>query len=502
MTIKSLHFLIITAIFYLTLASTAQDWTVWLYHAEDGLLLHLDADGAVLATRTAPTDTGYMMPHQVVFSHNQQWMATLTHADNAFRQRLTLYQVDDERVIFTYDLPALEDLPLNADDNLVLSEDAFSQNDEQFAFVSFIAGVGWTIHIVDIATGNITATLPFDDPQVIQQPYLKSSDIPQIATFQDNIVGFHIANQDSNPSPQGRSYAWFLIPNQVYETLAFPNENHDVLATGETIYPLPDNRYPSDNESIPKNRPHHNLIYVYQMSDETRYPSIARPDLDLLQTWFIQGGERILIKAWEDEIRSRWLIYDRNGTEIRNMPMAGTDVTATDDGFLYLTELNDKAVLVHVNTRIFETAGDTLWVDEGEWQIVSVTATLSDNLLPFAQLENAETPPPSLINSVHRPTAIPTPFPLVYVGREMQIQAFDDGYINLRDAPSTDGEVLALLENGLYVDIVEGPVESGIYTWWKISLSGREGWLVEAVEETQVLIPRKPIPDDDDDSNS
>ncbi len=177
--IKNLRYLIITAILYLTLAINAQDWTVWLYHAEDGLLLHLDADGAVLATRTAPIDAGYMMPHQVVFSHNQQLMATLTHAENAFRQRLTLYQVDDETVIFTFDLPDLDDMPLNADDNLVLSQDAFSQNDEQFAFVSFIAGVGWTIHIVDTATGDMTTTLPYDDPQVIQQPYLKSSDIPK-----------------------------------------------------------------------------------------------------------------------------------------------------------------------------------------------------------------------------------------------------------------------------------------------------------------------------------
>ena len=483
---------VIVALFYASLVTDAQDWTVWLYHVDEGLLLHLTDEGTVIDTQSIPTDNGYKMPHTVVFSHNQLLMAIVSLAKDSFHQRLTVYDVVTKDVIFRYGLPPLDAMPFNADDHLILSADAFSQDDTQLGFVSFIAGVGWTIHIVDIATGDISYTLPFHHPQVLQQPYLKSSDIPQIAIFQDNMLGFYISNLDGNPSPRGHSYAWFLIPNQVHETIAFPNAYHDVLATGEAIVPFHDKRFPSDNKTIPKIRPHHNLIYVYQAGDETRYPSIARPELDLIQTWFIQGGERILIEAWEDEIRSRWLIYDRNGREIRNMPMAGTDVTATEDGFLYLTELNDKAVLVHVNTRTFETAGNTLWVDEGNWQIVSVTSALSNNLLPFAQLENAETPPP-FITGERQPTPIPTPLPLVYVGREMQIQAFDDGYINLRDTPSTGGEVLLLLENGLYVDIVEGPIESGIYTWWKISLSGREGWLVEEVEETQVLIPRKPL---------
>lgn len=498
---KTARWLAITIIITITLATHAQDWTVWLYHPDDGLLVQLDAQGTVLHTRTTSTNDGYLIPQPVVFSQDQMLMATVAQAETSFRQRLTLYDVDSEEVIFVYDLPALDDTPFNVDDRLILSDNAFSQNNEHLVFVSFIAGLGWTIHVVDTATGDITFTLPFNHPQVSQQPYLQSTDIPQIALLRDNMLGFYINKRDGNPSPQGHSYAWFLISDQVRETMAFPNANHDILASGETIYPLPDKRFPSDNKTIPIIRPHHNMIYVYQVGDDTRYPSITRPELDLIKTKFIQGGERILIEAWEDDIRTRWLVYDRNGVEIRNLPMAGTDVTATEDGFLYLTELQDKMVLVHVNTRSFETAGDTLWVDEGDWQIISATSALSNNLLPFAQLENAETPPPYNTSQNLQPTAFPTPQPLVYIGREMQIQALDDGYINLRDTPSTGGDVLVLLENGLYVDIIEGPVDSDSYTWWKVRLSGRDGWLVEIVEETQVLIPRKPVEDDDNDSD-
>lgn len=476
---------------------SAQEWTVWLYQLNDGLLLHLDSHGNVRDTRIIPIDDGYDVPHSVVFSHDQTLMATVATAGNSFRHRLTLYQMDSETVIFVFELPALDDVPFNKDDQLLLTKTAFSQNDEQLAFVSFIGGIGWTIHIADTETGDITHTLPYDHPQVLQQPYLKSADIPQLVRLQDNMLSFYINNVAGNPSPQGHSYAWFLIPDQVRETIAFPNANHDTLATGEAVYPLPDTRFQSDNETIPVIRPHHNVVYVYQTGDESRFPSIARPELDLLQTWFIQGGERLLVEAWEDEIRTRWLIYDRNGREVRNLPQAGYDVTATKDGFLYLTELNDKTILVHVDSRTFSTGGDTVWVEEGDWQIVSVTEAVNDNLLPFAQLEKAETPPPYITDATLQPTAFPTPMPLVYIGREMQLQVDDDGYINLRAEPTTNGEVLALLENGLYVDIVEGPIESGIYTWWKVRLGGREGWLVEAIEGSQILIPRLPIIDDE-----
>jgi len=474
----------------------AQDWTTWLYHPDDGLLVHLDSDGDILDTRSIPTDDGYDRPHTIVFSHDQSLMATVAKSDNSFRQRLTLYEVSDEAVVFVYDLPVPDDMVLNADDQLILSENAFSYDDTRLTFVTVTGGVGWTIHVADTSTGELTHTLSHDHPQIELQPYLSAGDIPQIATLQDDMIGFYVQNRAGNPAPMGHSYAWFLIADVVSETIAFPNANHDTLANGEAVYPLPNKQFPLDNETVPISRLQHNVVYVYQTGEQIRYPAIARPEMDLLRTWFIQGGERVLVEAHEDEIRTRWLVYDRNGTEMRNLPQAGYDVSATRDGFLYLTELNEKTILVHVDSRRFETAGDTVWVDEGNWQIVGVTGALGDDLLPFAQLDNAETPPP--FSSDTSPTPFPTPLPLVYIGREMQIQVFDDGYINLRDDPSTEGDVQALLENGIYVDILEGPVDDGVYTWWKVGLSGREGWLVEEVDGTQILIPRRLVEIDED----
>lgn len=476
----------------------AQEWTVWLYQTQDNLLLHLSNTGDVLDTRIIPVDEGYANPHTLVFSPDLSLMVTVAQGEASFKQRLTLYTAGTDDVRYIYDLPPLNNASFNADDQIFISERGFTSDSTQFAFVSFIGGLGWTIHVLDTVSGEIINTLPYNHSQVIKQPYLHSASIPQIQMFEDDSIGFLIRNEDNNPSPQGHSYAWFLIADQLRETIAFPNRYNDHLAeTGETIIPLPDRQFPSDNPHLPRSRLQHNVVKVHFAGEQIRYATISRPALDLLDAWFIQGGERILIEAWEDEIRTRWLIYDRNGNEVRNLPSAGYDLTASPDGFLYLTELNDKTILVHVNTRQFETAGDTVWVDDGEWQIAGVTFTVGDDLLPFAQLEAEETPPPYVTLDNALPTPLPTPPRLVQIGREMQIQVLEDGYINLRDEPSTDGEVQALLENGLYVDIIEGPVESGIYTWWKVRLSGREGWLVEEVNGVQVLISRKPVEEDD-----
>jgi|GEM_PF-2417051 len=495
---RRLQLLLLTLIILPSIAH-AQDWTTWLYHPDDGLLLHLDNDGDILETRSIPTDDGYQRPHTIVFSHDQSLMATVAQGEESFRQRLTLYDVAEKTVILVYDLPLLDDTVLNADDQLILSENAFSTDNRRLTFVTVTGGVGWTIYVVDTASGDVTHTLPHDHPQVLLQPYLSAGDIPQIATLQDDMLGFYVTNRDGNPAPQGHSYAWFLIADLVSETIAFPNANHDVLANGEAVYPLPNRQFPSENETIPVSRLQHNVVYVYQTGEQIRYPSISRPELDLLQAWFIQGGERILVEAYEDDIRTRWLVYDRSGQEVRNLPQAGYDITATEDGFLYLTELNEKAILVHVNSRTFDTAGDTVWVDDGNWQIVGVTSSVSADLLPFAQLDDVETPPPFASDTA--PTPFPTPLPLVYIGREMQIQVVEDGYINLRDEPSTNADVQALLENGIYVDVLDGPVEAGAYVWWKVGLSGREGWLVEEVDGTQILIPRRSFdPDENTDT--
>jgi hypothetical protein len=53
--------------------------------------------------------------------------------------------------------------------------------------------------------------------------------------------------------------------------------------------------------------------------------------------------------------------------------------------------------------------------------------------------------------------------------------------LNMRSNAGTNAAVLAQLHTGDYITILDGPVDSNGYTWWKVSsyMDGREGWVVE-----------------------
>ncbi len=55
--------------------------------------------------------------------------------------------------------------------------------------------------------------------------------------------------------------------------------------------------------------------------------------------------------------------------------------------------------------------------------------------------------------------------------------------LNLRSQASTNAAVVTQLRTGDYIEIVDGPVKSGPYTWWKVKQAGWseevEGWCVE-----------------------
>ena len=56
--------------------------------------------------------------------------------------------------------------------------------------------------------------------------------------------------------------------------------------------------------------------------------------------------------------------------------------------------------------------------------------------------------------------------------------------LNLRQGPSTSETIIAKLQPGEYVEIIDGPVSGEDFTWWRLSIlvgpdAGTEGWAVE-----------------------
>lgn len=73
-----------------------------------------------------------------------------------------------------------------------------------------------------------------------------------------------------------------------------------------------------------------------------------------------------------------------------------------------------------------------------------------------------------------------TPPPPVYteigVGAPVQVQGTGGG-LNLREQPSTAASVVATVQDGTPLHVVDGPTQADGYTWWQVQTAeGTRGW--------------------------
>lgn len=61
--------------------------------------------------------------------------------------------------------------------------------------------------------------------------------------------------------------------------------------------------------------------------------------------------------------------------------------------------------------------------------------------------------------------------------------------LNLRAGPGVDYEAVALLEEGAIFFVLDGPACSGEFTWFRVRIRGREGWLAEGDQQQYYVEP-------------
>jgi hypothetical protein len=140
-------------------------------------------------------------------------------------------------------------------------------------------------------------------------------------------------------------------------------------------------------------------------------------------------------------------------------------------------------------------AGETVWAERGTWRVFWAGAATPADFRAWARLAEPIVDPSGVPSIQSTPTALPPFDPLRTIGMPIQIYTEEDEYLNLRDAPSTDSAVLALLEGGTQAIITDGPVDADGYRWWQIRVGNRTGWVVEMLPDVLTLIPPQLIPE-------
>jgi hypothetical protein len=471
----------------LSLHAQSSSWAVWLQDMQSGDIWRINQDGAVESVHRVP-----LVPNMVLHGDKVAWTTTLNSVPTLEIFSLT----SDTRLVSAF-LPTPQSGAFNRDDVWGLTPMAFDAQAQWLAYSTKIGGEGWVLTVINANDGAILHMLTADNDLVRAHPALHAGVVPLVQAILDEngvvtAVHFSIANDATNPLPAQRSFVWQPLAPSLLETVAFPTFTYATQFTPlEGLSILPDSRFEATNKAFKFRFLQTNTLQVSQ--DDTRFVVYANPELDIQKAIFVQDNERVLLTAYWDELNTIWVLLDRDGNEIERYRKASDDVVGVNDGFVYITATGDKTALVHLNTRDGANA-KTVWLKEGQWRLLGAdTAFLGvgarDSWTALASPLVA--PPPAILGAT--PTLYPTPLPLLRVGMEAQIQTAEDEFLNLRDTPSTSGAVLALLESGVPVTIIGGPLEADGYVWWQVRVGKRDGWLVERLDELQSLIPPRPL---------
>jgi hypothetical protein len=110
--------------------------------------------------------------------------------------------------------------------------------------------------------------------------------------------------------------------------------------------------------------------------------------------------------------------------------------------------------------------------------------SLSNTPIPEAVTEAATTEAPTATFTV-----TPVPGTALAIGQPARVVAPDG--LNMRDQPTSSGQLLLLLPSNQRVTVLEGPTEAEGFRWWRVDDGGGNvGWVAESDGETEWLSPR------------
>ncbi len=487
------------------------DWTAWLYNQSIGQMIQVNQAGVVVDSFTLPLPAGAdSYPLSIAAGYGGRPLAYVAYNSQTFQGVLTVSNRDQIAAQFA--------LPLTYSDGfeLVADESVFKEDNSQVVLGFALDGGGWGLVVLDIVTGQVVETIRHNAPLISVLGLPDNFGItPVVRRFIGSVVAFNLVQTGTEGSASYEGYDWNLDTGAVTSNPVYASLDSDTFpSTGEVIMALSDERLENNDAEFVFFQS--NTIQVYDPLTGARYPFYNAPDHSLYFPRFIQNGERILVDSVDSAQRYSWIVLERNGALVGSVSTATSilDVHGVSDGFVYTSTdfIPDVVTLMFVDTRAGLGAGVPVWSSApGEapsllWaggDVISAQTAYT----PWAQLAApvfasgqgggiAPAPGQPMFVSpgdVSTPQAAPA-LGVLAAGGLATVNTTEGDQLNVRLGPGRDFDVVARLNDGERVTLIEGPRAADGFAWWKIRTSvGIEGWVVESVEDNgvrlQTLIP-------------
>ncbi|PJF22401.1 MAG: hypothetical protein CUN56_06165 [Phototrophicales bacterium] len=363
---------VILLLLSLSVVQAQDSWTSWVYN--NGQIYLVNPFGETNATIHIELNPAYnSISQQIAVSASGRYIAYIasdTMLETPNRQ-LFIYDVAIRSDVAGYPLPAsvqatqLDVFPVAAMFDEAHNRAAFGYVlDERATGGEF----GWEVVILDYQIDTVIEKLSYQNTpaQIIDWDLI----IPVIFDFDGEQVSFAAINYDEEILPQYPAYIWDSGTDRVsLSAQPFSLVRDHFAVTGENAYALNAPQFAALPQETGEAS---NVILV----DNTVV--YHTPDGHISGVYFIQNGERLLIRERDEANTVHWRILDRDGTltDVLQSAFINPQIHGTKDGFVAL----DGNTLFFVDTRNGDVSPRSVWAstDMGIPQLVLV----QNNALP------------------------------------------------------------------------------------------------------------------------
>jgi hypothetical protein len=494
-------------------------WSVWLYTADIGLLRQVDDTGALIASFSVPLPSdadaaGY--PQNVAISHDGNLFAYVVRGNADDVPTLLVWDFTLGSWIAAYAMPGGARVSLEYNASTV----NFSESDSQIAFSYGMEAGGWQVIVLDLITGD-SFVLDAFSPMAISagapaDPFL----VPIVQLYRGAQVTFNMLPVPSD-AMGGPSFVWDTTTSTVSPSIAYNTFGGDtLLMTGEYIVTMYDDAFAvsADPNAFPFIQ--FNTIQVYDPTLGGIFPFYSDGEASLYGARFVQNGERVATYGQRSDGSSFLMVLERDGFWVGESGVPVLSMQGVFNGLVFTT--NDPVfaaapgvtTLYYTETRagLPATVGTPIWNSEAG-QFVTILWT-SDNFAigpaappawamlaapEYAVIPALGAPPlPSATPAIFAPpTVLPTFAPATLaapaglaVGSDAFINTTEGDVLRMRAGAGRSFAIVRELPDGTRVTLLEGPRSGDGLVWWRVRLAdGSSGWVVEAVDGIQTLLP-------------